>query len=44
MVEVLAQRGAEGDGPAPALGAEPDVVRALLEGFLEGVPSPRHGQ
>ena len=44
MVELLAQRGAEGDGTAPALSAEPDVVRALLEGFLEGVPSPRHRQ
>ena len=42
MVEVFAQRGEEGDGPALELGAMPDVVRALLEGFVAGVPSSRH--
>ena len=30
LVEVLAQRGERGDGPALELGAVPDVVRALL--------------
>ena len=28
--------------PALELGAVPDVVRALLEGFVAGVPSSRH--
>ena len=38
MVERLAQR----DAGVDAIGAEPDVVRALLEGFIADVPSPRH--
>jgi len=39
LAEVLAQRPGE-----PELAAAPDVVRALLEGFVAGVPSERHRQ
>ncbi|MEX2195417.1 MAG: ATP-binding protein [Thermoleophilaceae bacterium] len=43
--ELLAQRGADVEGGRlPDLGDTPDLVRALLQSFLEGVPSARHRQ
>jgi hypothetical protein len=43
LVDVLVQRGDRGEDDAGLeLADAPDLVRALLERFLEGVPSARH--
>ncbi|HEX2316184.1 MAG TPA: AAA family ATPase [Thermomonospora sp.] len=42
LADVLAQREDAGDLSGIELGDAPDVVRLLLDRFLEGVPSPRH--
>nr|WP_245974764.1 ATP-binding protein [Thermomonospora umbrina] len=42
LADVLSQCPRAGDLPAVELGDAPDVVRLLLDRFLEGVPTPRH--
>ncbi|REE99391.1 AAA ATPase-like protein [Thermomonospora umbrina] len=42
LVDVLSQRGDTGDLAGIDLAEAPDVVRLLLDRFLEGVPTPRH--
>lgn len=45
FADVLAQRGEPSTAnPLPELAAAPEVVRLLLERFVEGVPSSRHRQ